>query len=259
MNRDIIVHESPKSQVSESVRLLRTNLAFLAPDKKNKVFLITSSVPGEGKSWVCANLAISFAQSNNKVLIIDADLRKGRQHRVFNIPNKMGLSDYLQGAAKVEDDPEIQDELLMKVIHQTAVPNLFLITAGSVPPNPSELLDTRSLDHLIETVREGFDIIIFDMPPVSIVADGLVLCKKVDFVLLVTASGVTRKDIVVNSKKSILNVGGKLAGVVLNMVPADKRKYYTKYYNSYSEVSLVSHDYSETDVRPDKKNRKRRG
>lgn len=235
MNKDIIVHESPKAPVSESVRLLRTNLAFLAPDKKNKVFMITSSIPGEGKSWVCANLAISFAQANKRVLIIDADLRKGRQHRIFNKQNNMGLADYLQNAARVEDEPQIQDEFLMKVINQTEIPNLCLITSGSVPPNPSELLDTQAFDHLIETVREGFDIIIFDMPPVSIVADGLVICKKVDFVLLVSASDVTKKDILLNSKKSIEQVGGKIAGVILNMVPADKRKNYTQYYNNYSE------------------------
>ncbi|MEG0873098.1 MAG: CpsD/CapB family tyrosine-protein kinase [Clostridia bacterium] len=241
MKKDLIVHESPKSPVSEAVRLLRTNLSFLAPHKKSKVFLITSSMPGEGKSWITANLAISFAQTNKKVLIIDADLRKGRQHTIFGCTNNVGLSNFLNDAA-VTDDDEIKDEMLMKAMSATDIPNLFILAAGVVPPNPSELLGSESLDYLISVATESFDIVIFDMPPVSIVADSLVICKKVDFVVLVSASNITKKDVLLNSKKSIEHVGGKIAGVVLNMVPIEKRKEYTKYYSKYAETSLQIED-----------------
>lgn len=255
MRKDVIVHDSPKSPISESIRLLRTNLLFLEPDKKSKVFLVTSSMPGEGKSWVSSNLAISFAQANKKVLLIDGDLRKGRQHIIFGKANRNGLSDYLKKAADLEDE-ELQNELLTKTINKTGVNDLFIITTGTTPPNPSELLDTKSIDILIKAVSESFDIIIFDMPPVSIVADSLVIADKMDFVVLVSAAEKTKKDILLNSKNSIERVGGKIAGVILNMVPADKRKEYARYYSSYSEDHYEEDEFGRVDSH--KKNKKRR-
>lgn len=236
MRREIIVHESPKAPISEAVRLLRTNLSFIAGRKKSQTLLVTSAAPGDGKSWVTANLAIAYAQSNKKVLLVDADLRKGRQHKIFEKYNSVGFSDYLQSVQDLEDDLELQAEILMKSITVTKVPNLFLVTSGTVPPNPAELLGTQSFDNFLTIVRENFDVIIFDMPPVSIVADSLVVCKKVDNVVLVSAYGQTKKNMLLDAKNSIKKVGGKIAGVVVNKMPMEKRKDYVKYYSHYSEL-----------------------
>jgi len=240
MRKEIIVHESPKSPVSESVRLLRTNLAFLNGRKKNQVILMTSAAPGDGKSWVTANLAIAYAQANKKVLLVDCDLRKGRQHKIFEKYNTVGFSDYLQGVNEIEDDLELQAEVLMKSINVTKVPNLFLITSGTVPPNPSELLDTPNFDNFLSIVKQNFDVIIIDTPPVSIVADSLVICKKVDHVVLVCAAYQTKKNMLLETKRTIQKVGGKVAGVVVNKMPNAKRKDYVKYYSHYSEMPTVT-------------------
>lgn len=240
MRKEIIVHESPKAPISEAVRLLRTNLTFLGGRKKNQTLLLTSAAPGDGKSWVTANLAIAYAQANKKVLLVDADLRKGRQHKIFEKYNTVGFSDYLQSACDIEDDLELQAEILMKSINVTKVPNLFLITSGTVPPNPAELLDTQSFDNFLTIVKQNFDVIIFDMPPVSIVADSLVICKKVDFCVLVSAVNQTKKNMLVDAKNAIVNVGGKIAGVVVNKMPMSKRKDYVKYYSHYSDLPTTS-------------------
>ncbi len=242
MRKDIIVHESPKSPISEAVRLLRTNISFMCKNRGNQVLLVTSAAPGDGKSWVAANLAIAYAQTNKKVLLIDSDLRKGRQHKIFGKFNSNGFSDYLVSVDQV-DDLELQTSVLMKTITTTDVPGLFLITSGTIPPNPSELLGTERIDNLIEIVKQKFDIVIFDMPPVSIVADSLVICKKVDYTILVIAAEKTNKDMALNAKKSIQQVGGKIAGIVLNRMPVEKRKEYTKYYTHYSdEIALAPNE-----------------
>ncbi len=256
MKRDLIVHESPKHPISESVRLLRTNLTFLCRNKKNKVILMTSSTPGEGKSWTAANLAVAFAQSNQKVLLVDADLRKGRQHKIFKKLNTIGFSEYLQNMDLAEGDIETEAQILMKSIESTNIKNLFLITSGPVPFNPSELLSTSNLDNFLAIAKNSFDVIIFDAPPVSIVTDALILCKKVDYVALVAAVGETKKSILLSTKKAIENVGGRIAGVVLNKMPSDKRKEYVKYYSKYSESSEFSPDSSREvpESRPEKSN-----
>ena len=233
--KDLIIHEAPKHPISESVRLLRTNLSFLCRNKKNKVLLMTSTAPGEGKSWTASNLAVAFAQANQKVLLIDADLRKGRLHKIFGKSNSMGFSDYLQSLEKAEGDLELEAELLTKVIKTTNIENLFLITSGPVPFNPSELLSINNLDNFLAIAKNSFDVIIFDAPPVSIVTDALIICKLVDYVTVVAAVGETKKDMIKNTKKSIENVGGKIAGVVLNKMPSERRKEYNKYYSKYSD------------------------
>ena len=235
MSSELIVHESPKAPISETIRLLRTNLSFMNGKRKNQVILLTSAAPGDGKSWVSANLAVAFAQSDKKVLLVDADLRKGRQHKIFGRFNTRGFSDFLQGVLGIEDDIEIQADILMKSITTTEVKNLFLVPSGIVPPNPAELLDTEGLNTFLQIVKQNFDVIIFDAPPVSIVADSLVLCKKVDNVVLVTAAEVTKKDMIIEAKKTIQQVGGKISGVVVNKMPSEKRKEYTKYYAHYSD------------------------
>lgn len=232
MKKDIIVHESPKSPISETIRLLKTNITFMCKNKKNQILLVTSAAPGDGKSWVSANLAIAYANSNKKVLLIDADLRKGRQHKIFGNKNTVGLSDYLVKVDEMED-LKSQFEIFLSTVFLTNINGLCLMSSGTVPPNPAELLETGRIDDLLEIAKRQFDVIIFDMPPVSIVADSLLLCKKVDYTVLVAAAEKTKKDMILNAKRSIEQVGGKLAGVVLNRMPMTKRKEYSKYYSHY--------------------------
>lgn len=242
MRKDIIVHEFPKNPISEAIRLLRTNLTYRTGRNPSNVLLVVSTMPGEGKSWLTANLGIAYAQADKKVLIIDADLRKGRQHKIFGRYNNVGFSDYLQGVSSVKEDVEIHDEILMKSITTTEIQNLFLMPSGPTPYNPSELLSNANMKMLLDTLKENFDVILFDAPPVSIVADSLILSKSADSVLIVTAVNETKKDMLVNTKKALVNVGANIAGVVVNKMPNDKRKEYTKYYAHYSNEGLVESD-----------------
>ena len=232
---EIIVNDFPRSPISESFRLFRTNLFYLFENDESKVICLTSSNSGEGKSWVCSNLAISCAQYGKKVLIIDADLRKGRQHRIFRKSNRAGLSDLLKelrGEVKEEDIPKIEDELTVK-IQDTEVNNVYLLTSGPVPFNPSELLGTANIDFLLNLLKKEFDLIIIDTPPASIIADALLFAKKVDHMFLVACSRKTKKELLLNTKKSIEAIGGKISGVILNQVSTERRKEYSKSYQKY--------------------------
>lgn len=249
--KEIVVNNSPKSPVSESFRLFRTNLLYLFNGEKGKVLDITSSEPGDGKSWVTANLATAFTQFGMKVLIIDADLRKGRQHIIFNKLNKVGLSDYLRGNTEKKATTKKQaTEEFMNFVVDTSIENLYLMPSGPVPYNPSELLGSDKIDKLLEIARANFDLVIFDTPPVSILADSLVICKKVDYVLLVATANRTKKEMLVSSKKAVEGVGGKIAGVILNQIPASNNK---SLYYSYEKYS----DKNKKDAKKAKKNSKK--
>ena len=233
--REIIVNDVPRSPVSESFRLFRTNLLYLFENDDSKVICLTSSNAGEGKSWVTANLAISCAQYGKKVLIIDADLRKGRQHRIFKKSNRAGLSDLLKnlrGKLTKEDEQKIEEELTVK-IQDTEVPNVYLLTSGPVPFNPSELLGTANVEFLLNLLRKEFDLIIIDTPPASIITDALIFANKVDYMFIVAASRKTKKELLLNTKKAIESVGGKIPGIILNQISSDRRKEYSKSYQKY--------------------------
>ena len=232
---EIIVNDFPRSPVSESFRLFRTNLLYLFENDDSKVICLTSSNAGEGKSWVTANLAISCAQYGKKVLIIDADLRKGRQHRIFKKSNRAGLSDLLKnlrGKLTKEDEQKIEEELTVK-IQDTEVPNVYLLTSGPVPFNPSELLGTANVEFLLNLLRKEFDLIIIDTPPASIITDALIFANKVDYMFIVAASRKTKKELLLNTKKAIESVGGKIPGIILNQISSDRRKEYSKSYQEY--------------------------
>ena len=223
---EIIVNDFPRSPVSESFRLFRTNLLYLFENDDSKVICLTSSNAGEGKSWVTANLAISCAQYGKKVLIIDADLRKGRQHRIFKKSNRAGLSDLLKnlrGKLTKEDEQKIEEELTVK-IQDTEVPNVYLLTSGPVPFNPSELLGTANVEFLLNLLRKEFDLIIID---------ALIFANKVDYMFIVAASRKTKKELLLNTKKAIESVGGKIPGIILNQISSDRRKEYSKSYQKY--------------------------
>lgn len=225
MNKELITNEDPKSPISETFKTLRTNMQFMTSNKGLKTILVTSSIPGEGKSWVSSNLAITFAQEGKKVLIIDADMRKGRIHSIFNIDKKPGLSNYLSGVSEIKEKDNI-----LNYIKKTEIDNLNVIPSGDVPPNPSELLGNNKMEDLIGILRSMFDIIIFDGTPCLLVTDALILAGKLDSTLIVTSYKTTKMGNVEKIKKSIENVGGKIAGIVLNKIPISVKQYKNTYY-----------------------------
>lgn len=229
---ELIIYKDPKSPIAEVFRTLRTNLQFMSSNKKLKTMLVTSSMPGEGKSWVSANLILAFAKEGKKVIIVDADMRKGRMHKIFNISKKPGLSNYLSGIIEKEDKDNI-----FNYIKSTEIENLYVMPIGDVPPNPSELLVSERTSTLIETLKGIFDVVIFDGTPSLIVTDALILSRQVDTTLIVTAYKTTKMGDVEKIKKSIENVGGKIAGIVINKIPVSAKKYENSYYYGHKETS----------------------
>lgn len=216
----IVSHKNPKSIIAESIKILRTNLQFSNVDGALKTIMITSSIQGEGKSFTASNLAVSFAALGVKTLIVDCDMRRGVQHKQFGTTNTNGLSDLLI-------DPIFD---YTKYIKQSNVDYLDLITAGTVPPNPSELLSSKSFEKFLSDMKERYDIIILDLPPVTVVPDASIVATKVDKTVLVARVKVTPREELEKTKKMLENVNAKIAGVVLNGVKTSAKKYYGNYY-----------------------------
>jgi capsular exopolysaccharide synthesis family protein len=226
--RRLITYEDPKSPISESYRSLRTNVSYASSvNKKIKSLLISSSQPGEGKSTTTANLAIAFAQLRKKTLLVDADLRKPVQHNVFGRPRGPGLSEFLIG--------EVTD--LDSIIHSTKVENLSIITAGALPPNPSELLGSEAMSLLIDQLESNWDLVLFDSPPIVAVTDASTISGEIDAIALVVKAGQTEKPAVDRALDTIKNVRAPLIGAILNGASQEslggKYSYYYSYYNSY--------------------------
>jgi len=232
MKNELITFVSPKTHISEVFRTLRTNIQFMNVDEDLKSLLVTSTVPGEGKSWVTANLAITFAQAGKRVLLVDADMRKGRQHDIFELKNIKGLSNYLIMTTKGSSLDSIGD-----YIQNTLVDNLYVMTSGVVPPNPSELLTSKKMVDLIKYLEKVFDIVIFDGTPSTIVTDAIILSKFVNTTLIVAGYKITKTDDLNQVKRNIVNVGGNIAGVILNKIPTIKRRSKTGYYYENSVVT----------------------
>jgi capsular exopolysaccharide synthesis family protein len=226
--RRLITYEDPKSPISESYRSLRTNVSYASSmDKKIKSLLISSSQPGEGKSTTTANLAIAFAQLRKKTLLVDADLRKPVQHNVFGHPRGPGLSEYLIG--------EVTD--LDSIIHATKMENLSIITAGGLPPNPSELLGSDQMSKLVDKLESEWDMVLFDSPPIVAVTDASMISGELDAVALVVKAGQTERSAVDRALDTIKNVKAPLIGAILNGASQEslggKYAYYYSYYNYY--------------------------
>ena len=256
MKKELITHRNPKSPIAEVFKTLRTNLQFMNSKKQLKTILITSTMPGEGKSWIAGNLAIAFAQTGKKVLLIDADMRKGRQHKLFNIDNDIGLSNYLSGMD--ETGKGIKADIL-KHIKTTEIEDLYIITSGNIPSNPSELLASEATIDMIDKIEELFDYVIFDGTPCLLVSDALIISRLVDTTIIVTEQNKTKKDNLEKVQKLIENVGGNIAGVVLNKVPVNAKKYMSSYYYSgggnYSFPSIEKKSQGQkTNSKSDKKN-----
>ena len=232
MFKELIVKEEPKSPISEIFRTLRTNIQFMNTKNKLKSLLVTSTIAGEGKSWVSSNLAATFAQAGKKVIILDADMRKGRQYRIFDVSPRPGLSNYLSGVT--ENDKEVD---LADYVQETEIENLFVIPAGNVPPNPSELLVSESMLHLLEKLKEICDIVIIDGPPTQLVTDSLILTRIADSTVIVAEGNKTKKESLRRIVDNIQKVGGKIAGVVLNKVKLSAKNYEQSYY--YGSTGMV--------------------
>ncbi len=216
--------QNPLSPLAESYRLIRSNLLLSTPDHPPRSLLITSMAPKEGKTATTANLARILSQNNQKVLIIDCDMRRPRQHSLFAIPNSYGLSNYLTGATENSLAKRVEGE------------NIFLIPSGPVPPNPAELLHSSRLQVLIAEMLETFDFVLLDSPPVQSVTDSLTLCGLVDGTLLVTRAGKTTYDVVESGLKKLHDVRAHILGIVINgMSKINSDSGYYGYYDYYSK------------------------
>ncbi|MFZ0389465.1 MAG: polysaccharide biosynthesis tyrosine autokinase, partial [Calditrichia bacterium] len=226
----LVTHFDPKSPVSEAYRTLRTNIQFKNHGDRKMMILITSSAPKEGKSTTAANLAITMAQNGNRTVIVDTDLRRPVLHSIFNQKKEMGVTNYLVKKAGVDE-----------LIKPTFIDNLSLITSGPLPPNPSELLSTEAMRELIEELRQRFDAIIFDSPPVIAVTDSAILSSMVDGVVLVVKAHHTHTEAIKRAKTLLENARANIFGCLLNGIKI-QRAYGTYYYYYYQYYQYYGHD-----------------
>ena len=241
-DNEIVILDNAKSPVAEAFRALRTNVTFT---QNTKTILITSSRMGEGKSYVAANLAATIAKTDKKVIIVDADMRKGRQNKIFGLENKRGLSNYLANCEETKVD--ISD--VTSYIKTTKVPNLHLMTSGSRPSNPAELLSAPKIKGLLSVLGEIYDIIIIDGTPSSIIADSVVISRFTDFTMLVTAYKTSKLEEVKKLIKSFEQVGTRLNGAVLNKYPLTKEGYTSSYYYSEARIDSKLEETARTEIR----------
>lgn len=242
MNREIITSNDPKSPISEIFRTLRTNLQYMKRSDKSQSILITSTVQEEGKSFVASNLAVTFAQAGKNTIIVDADMRKPRQHKKFSVQMYPGLSNFLSGI----DIDRLKRELHFEdCIYQTEVENLWIMPSGNIPPNPSELLQSTRFYDLMKILESRFDVIIFDGAPCMAVTDSIIISRLATHTVLVCSQNSTKIDELKDVKRMIQQVGGNIAGVVLNKVKVSKKKLENSYYASYN--NLVTPNKSKND------------
>ncbi|MCH7321041.1 CpsD/CapB family tyrosine-protein kinase [Solibacillus sp. MA9] len=218
--RNLITFSDTKSIISEQFRTIRANITFSMPDQELKTILVTSSTPGEGKSTNVANLGVVFAQEGKRVLIIDGDLRKPTLHHTFKTFNKVGLSNVIAKKATINE-----------AIQETFIFGLHVLTSGPIPPNPAELLSSKSMDALILDVKRDFDIVIIDAPPLLSVSDAQILANKCDGTVLIVNTGVVEKEAVRKANVILSNSQSIIIGVVLNNYVTPKHQHY---YNEYS-------------------------
>jgi len=210
----------PTSVASEAYRTLRTNMLYAFVDNPPKVIVLTSPGPGEGKSTTCANLGVVLVQAAKNVLIIDCDLRKPVMHRFFGLRNLSGIVDVLVGERSLQE------------VWQEPVEGLKVVTVGSIPPNPAEILGARRFSELLASLREEFDYVLIDASPVGLVSDPAILATQGDGVLLIMDAQSTRKGALRQAVRSLNAVGADVLGTVMNNARVSKRGYYG--YGSYT-------------------------
>jgi capsular exopolysaccharide synthesis family protein len=224
----------PRSGVAEAYRTLRANVEFASVGAPMRTLLVTSSVPGEGKTVTAANLAVAYAQAGRRVLLIDADLRKPGVHLLFDLPNAHGLTSLLRS-----------DEVSLDAIAQiTEQDNLRVLTTGPLPPNPAELLGSQRMPAILERLKAGGDLVIFDSPPLQAVTDSAILSSYLDATLFVIDARRSRRRIVRLAREALAKAGANVLGAVLNGIPARAQSDYAGYYGGYGESGKAG-------IRPD--------
>ena len=223
----IISYTNPKSPIAEAYRSIRTNIEFSNIDKHIKIITITSTQPNEGKSTVISNLAAAFASLENKrVLIIDGDLRNPSVHKMFGVSNLNGITDILLGEKDVD-----------KCLEKTKIKGLDILKVGKVPPNPSEMLQSNKMRNFIEVIKEYYDYVFIDAPPVGVVSDASIISQYSDGIILLIGSNETDIDAAKVSKERLESVGANILGVVLNKFESEGSAYgyYGYYYGNEEE------------------------
>lgn len=224
----LITAKYPRASHSEAYRVLRTNIQVMSLDKPMKTLLITSANPKEGKSITAANLAVVMALSGLRVLLVDVDMRRPQQHRIFRLSNEFGIVNVLLHSEATLDT----------YLQSGGTENLWILTAGPIPPNPAELLDSKRMRDLFDRFKSRFDLVIFDTPPILPRIDAAVLARHVDGIVLVIDAGHTRRDSAVRAKEALAHAGGRILGVVLNRI-AHNNYYYYYYYSEDDQSKLA--------------------
>ncbi|MGM9569661.1 MAG: CpsD/CapB family tyrosine-protein kinase [Phascolarctobacterium sp.] len=218
----LIANTDAKSPVSEAYRTIRTNIKFSnIAGRELKTIMMTSATPNEGKSTTISNLAVVMAQAGHSVVLCDCDFRNPTQHKIFGLHNK-GLSNCVATGNDVMD-----------IIQQTSIPNLYVLTSGPVAPNPSELLASQNMVEIFEELKQHFDYVLIDTPPIMPVTDAAVVSAKVDGTILVIASGAVSPSVAVEAKTRLEQAGAHLLGVVLNKVDVGANSHYGYGYGYY--------------------------
>lgn len=225
-NKDLVINRNPKSLFAESIRSIRTNLAFSSLDKDIKIIINTSPEASDGKSFVTANLAVAYAQEGKKVLLIDADLRRGRQHEIFEIMNVTSGGYFNLMLNYKENIP------LEKYIFPTFDKNIDLLPTGPMPPNPVELLASENNKMLLDRLKRKYDLIIMDCAPVIGLSDSLILATMSDINMLTVSAKKTKMENLERAKKQFEQANAKINGVILNKAPMQGNGYYSYYYNN---------------------------
>ena len=245
---ELITVKQPRSPVSEAFRSLRTNLQFTSVDTPLRTILVTSPSPSDGKTMIVANLACVIAQSDRNVVVLDADLRHPRVHKIFQLTNRVGLTDQF---IRIQDNFDGS-------LKSTEIANLHVITSGSLPPNPSELLGSGRMSEILHQLSSQFDSVIVDTPPVLAVTDALVLATRVDGVLLVVKPSKSKRAALKLAIEQLQHVKANLLGIIVNDVKASRSRYYYYHqgyynYNNDDRKHVKGNKHSENDSEPDTK------
>ena len=244
---ELIVQEDPQSLISESYRTLRTGILFSGSKPSPQFIQITSAGPQEGKTITTANVATVMAQSGSRVLIVDCDMRKPRIHEIFGLPNARGLSDLL-----------VDGEEWASFIKNTKIPNLDLLSCGSIPANPSELLSSKRMQRLLTLLGDKYDRIIMDSPPVLAVTDSILLSRLVEGIILVVGAGASSKNGVSRAVELLKEVNSRIVGAVLNNLNVEKERYYYSRYYYYDYGKYGYYAYADNGDKGKRRKRKRK-
>lgn len=219
---NLIAHNDLKNPATEAYRVIRTSIQFAQAGKELKTLAVTSCTPNEGKSTTIADLAVVLTQAGKSVLIIDCDMRNPTVHKNFGLSNKLGLSSCIS-----------MDTPLSAAVQATKVDNLYALTGGVIPPNPSELLGSEQMKNVLQRAKEQYDYVLIDTPPVMPVTDALIVSRFVDGMILVIASAEVKVEMARDVKNQLVNAGANILGVVLNKVRSEHHGYGYGYYYYY--------------------------